>query len=67
MRVLAQEGMDNFALHADPTAVNNADFPETFLDGLLEVLFDDNPYLLWLKRVEIDAVFDRYAMHQLPV
>ena len=57
--------MDDLALHADAAAVDDADLAEAPLDGLIKVLFNDNPDFLRLKRVQVDGVFDRNLVHSI--
>jgi len=64
-RVPFQDCVDDFTLHADASAVNDADLAETAPDSLKQVLFHDNFDFSRLERVEIDAVFDRNLVHSI--
>jgi len=63
--MLLQHGTDDLALHSHTPAVNDANLAKPALDGLVEVLFHDNPDFTRLKCVQIDGVFDRNFMHSI--
>lgn len=45
--------------------MDNANFTEAPLDGLIKILFDDYPDLLRAKRMQVDGVFDRNLVHSI--
>ena len=60
-----QNRSNDLALHANAAAVDDADFPESALDGLVEVFLHYNPDFGGLERVQVDAVFDRNLVHSI--
>src|SRR5438270_13277997 len=60
-----QHRMDDLALNADSTPVNDTHFMEAAPDGLVQVLFHHNLDFPGLKRVKIDGVFDRNLVHSI--
>ena len=61
--VLFQYRPHDFALDADPPAVNDSDLAKAALNGLIEVFLHDNMNLLGLKRMEIDGILDWDVVH----
>src|SRR5215510_14877891 len=45
--------------------MDESDLAEASLDGLIEILLNDDPDLLRLERVQVDGVFDRNLMHSI--
>ena len=54
-----QNGVDDRALHADPTAMDQPDVPEAPLVCGHEVLLDDRGHVTRRERVKVEGVFDR--------
>jgi hypothetical protein len=52
--MLPQNRLDDLPLHSNPSAVNDPDFAEAALDGLVKVFLDNNLNLTRLKRVQIE-------------
>jgi hypothetical protein len=51
--MLLQHRVDDLALEADAAAVDDADFTESPLNGLIQILFHDNLDFSRLERVEV--------------
>src|SRR5262245_30726202 len=45
--------------------MDDPDFPKPALDGLIQVLFNDDLDFFRLKRVQVDGVFDRNLVHSI--
>src|ERR1700704_2919605 len=56
--------LNDFALHANPAAVDDPNFPEASLDGLVKVFLYHYLDFAWLEGMEVDGVFDRNMMHE---
>ena len=63
--MLSQYRLNDFALHADAAAVNDANLTKPALDGLIEVFLDDDLNLPRLEGVQINRVFDRNLVHSI--
>ena len=63
--MFTQQGVNDLPLHSDAASVDDPDFPEAALDGLIQILFHDNLDLTRLKRVQVDGVFDRNLVHSV--
>jgi len=63
--MLGQDRPYDLALHADATAVNDADLAKPALNGLIQIFLDHDMDFLRLKRVQVDGVFDRNFVHAL--
>ena len=63
IRMPPQDGMNDFALHADAASVDDAHLSESPAHSLVEVFVDDNLDFLWLESVEVDGILDRDVMH----
>jgi hypothetical protein len=64
-RVLGQNRSDDLPLHADTAAMDDAHFPKPALDGLIQVLFNDDLDFSRLKRMQVDEVFNRILVHSI--
>jgi hypothetical protein len=53
-----QDRADDFPLHAHAPAVDDPDLSKAALNRLIQVFLDNNMDLAWLKRVQVDRVFD---------
>ena len=56
--------MDDLALHADTSAVDDPDFSKAALNRLIEVFLHNNVDLAWLEGVQVDEVFDWNVVHR---
>ncbi len=61
--MFSQNRLNDLALHADASAMNNADLVEATPDGLVKVFLKDDVDLFRLECVEIDGVLDGYLVH----
>ena len=62
--MILQYRLDDFALDADPPAVDDADLPKTALEGLMQILLYDYRNFTRLKGVKVDRVLDRDFVHK---
>jgi tRNA-2-methylthio-N6-dimethylallyladenosine synthase len=60
-----QNRSHNLALHANSSAVDDTNLSKSALDGLEQVLFDNDRNFAGLKRVQVDGIFDRNLMHSI--
>ena len=63
--MLRENRSNDFALHTDAAAVNDADLAEPALDGLVQIFLHDDMDLRRLKCVQVDGVFDRNFVHAI--
>ena len=63
--MLFQNRLNDFALHADSPAVDDANFTKAALDGLIKVLLNHDLNLPRLESMQIDRVFDRNLVHSI--
>jgi len=61
--MLLKQRMDDLALYPDAAAVNDAHFPKTCLDRLIQVFLHNDMNLLWLERMEVNGILDRDVVH----
>src|SRR5262252_7540777 len=60
-----QNRPDDLALHADTSAMDNTDLAKAPQDGLIEVFLHNNLDVAWLKRMQVQGVFDRNLVHSI--
>jgi hypothetical protein len=62
-RMIPQDLLDTHALDADPSSMNESDFPQTGLMRRAHVLVDDRRDVPRQERVQVERVFDWDATH----
>jgi tRNA-2-methylthio-N6-dimethylallyladenosine synthase len=63
VRVLREKRPDDFPLHADAPAVNDANLAKAFRHRLIEIFLHDYRNLARLKRMQVDEILDRHFVH----
>jgi hypothetical protein len=61
--MLLEQRMDDLALYANAAAVDDANFPKTFLHRLIQVFLHDDMELPWLECVKVNVILDRDVVH----
>jgi len=64
IRMALQNRVNDLALNAYPTSMNDSHVPETAADGLVQVFFNDCRDVTRLERVKVNRILDRDFVHK---